>query len=176
MSLQSDRLTTLILGEKWSRTRRALILVVSFGTASMVLEYLLLLTKFENEVVVTLHEVFRLDGYLPTWHATGMFFVIGLAAVHAYLNEGYLPSILLGWSPVYGNVLWSIGSLTEIKSYYLDPVSAFERTFPEAIILATLGFVIGLSLRWILIHQQTDSVPQSESDDLQSGESIGNEQ
>lgn len=168
MTPGSDRLIDLLLGEKWSKTRQALILTVVFAIVGVVLEYLLLLTRFEIGVIETLHEVFLLDGYLPSWHATGMLFVIGLAALHAYLNEGYLPSILLGWSPVFGNVIWTIGSPTAIENYYLDPVAAFERTFPEALVLATLGFIIGLSLRWIRKRRQTDAMPQSESDNLQS--------
>ncbi|MFC4448991.1 hypothetical protein [Halorussus aquaticus] len=168
MSLGSDRFTDLLLGEKWSRTRQAFILAVGFAIVGVVLEYALFLTKFEGGVIETLHEVFLLDGYLPSWHATGMLFVIGLAALHAYLNEGYLPSILLGWSPVYGNVSWTIGSPTAIENYYLDPVAAFERTFPEALVLASLGFVIGLSLRWIRKRRETDAMPQSDSDNLQS--------
>lgn len=168
MGLQSDRLTDLLLGENWSRTRQALILTVGFAIVSTALEYLLFLTKFENEVIGTLHEVLLLDGYLPSWHATGMLFVVGLAALHAYLNEGYLPSVLLGWSPVYGNVVWTIGTPMGIENYYLDPVGAFERTFPEAIVLATLGYIIGLGLRWIRKRRQTDAVSQSESVDLRS--------
>lgn len=168
MTFQSGRFTDLILGEKWSRTRQALVLTVGFVVASMVLEYLLLLTKFDNFVLEMLHEVFLLDGYLPSWHATGLFFVVGLAAVHAYLNEGYLPSVLLGWSPVYGNVIWTIGSRSGIKNYYLDPIGAFESTFPEAVVLGTLGFAIGLGLRWIRTRRQTSTSSQSESDELQS--------
>lgn len=159
----SDRLTDLLLGEEWSKTRQALILIIGFAIVGVGLEYLLFFTKFESGVIETLHEVFSLDGYLPSWHATGMLFVIGLAALHAYLNEGYLPSILLGWSLVYGNVIWTIGSSTAIENYYLDPVAAFERTFPEAFVLATLGFLIGLTLRWI-----RKSTTQSEPDNLQS--------
>lgn len=167
MVFQYDRLNVLILGEERSMARRALVLTGGFVTSTMILEYLLLLTKFENEGIVMLHEVFRLDGYLPSWHATGLFFVIGLAALHAYLNEGYLPSILLGWSPVYGNFIWSIGHPSRIANYYLDPVSAFERTFPEAVVLATLGFIIGVGLRWIRKRQWDYSGSQSESDEIQ---------
>lgn len=144
-----DRLTDLLLGTERSTTRRAVILAVGFAVGGGVLEYLLVLTKFENDVIATAHSVFALDGYLPTWYATGALVVVGVAAVHAYLNEGYLPSVLLGWSPVYGNAIWTIGSWTTIRNYYLDPVAAFERTFPEAAVLATLGFLVGLVLRRI---------------------------
>ena len=168
MALQSDRLTDLLLGEEWTRTRRALILTGGFVIATATLEYFLYRTKFENEVIETLHQVFLLDGYLPTGHATGALFVVSLAALHAYLNQGYLPSILLGWSLVYGNLSWSIGSRTAIENYFLDPVSAFERTFPEAVVLATLGFVIGLGLRWIRKRQQSYTTSQADPDKMQS--------
>jgi len=168
MVAQPDRLTDLLLGETWSRTRNALVLTGGFVTAGLLLEYLLFLTGFENAAIETLHEVFLLDGYLPSWHATGAFVVIGLAAVHAFLNEGYLPSLLLGWSPVFGNVIWTIGSPTGIENFYLDPIGAFQRTFPEAVVLATLGFVIGLGFRRIRKRQRCHSVARSESDEVRS--------
>ena len=62
----------------------------------------------------------------------------------AILNEGYLVSVLLGWSIGCGDLVWTIGSRTEITNFYLDPMSAFTRTFPEAVVLATIGFVLGL--------------------------------
>ena len=170
MTVGSDRLTDLFLGEEWSRTRRAFILTVGFATLGVVLDYHVLLTKFDNEVLVALHAVFSLDGYLLSGHATGMLLVVSLAGLHAYLNEGYLPSILLGWSPVYGNVIWTIGSLTAIENYFLDPVAAFERTFPEAFVLATLGFLIGLGLRWVQKRRQSHTMPGSGSDELQPTE------
>lgn len=163
-----DRLTDLFLGETWSRTRNALVLTGGFVTASLLLEYLLFLTRFENAAIETLHEVFLLDGYLPSWHAMGVFVVVGLAAVHAYLNEGYLPSLLLGWSPVFGNVAWTIGSPTGIENFYLDPIGAFRRTFPEAVVLAALGFVIGLGLRRIRKRQRGHTTTRSESDEIRS--------
>jgi hypothetical protein len=168
MALQSDRLHDLIFGEEWSKTRQALLLGGGFAIATTILEYSLFFTMFENTVIETLHKVFLLDGYLPSWHATGVFFVIGLAALHASLNEGYLPSILLGWSPVYGNVSWTLRTLSGVEQYYFDPVAAFERTFPEAVVLATLGFVIGLGLRRIRKRRQADAVSQTDSGKIQS--------
>lgn len=168
MATQSDQLTDLILGERWSRTRNALVLAGGFVTAGLVLEYALFLTRFENDAVETVHEVFFLDGYLPGWHAAGPVIVIGLAALHAYLNEGYLPSVLLGWSPAFGNVIWTIGSPSGIENYYVDPVAAFERTFPEAAVLATLGFVLGFGLRRIRKRRRDVSGSRSESADARS--------
>jgi hypothetical protein len=168
MTLQSTRFADLILGEKRERTRRALILAAVFVVAGAVLDYLVILSKFENEVFETLNQVFLLDGYLPSWHASGVYIVIGLAAVHAYLNEGYLPSILLGWSPIYGSHSWTIIPLSDLEAYYLDPVSALERTFPEAVVLATLGFVIGLSLRRLRRGRRGNAVSHSEADEIRS--------
>ncbi|NEU56416.1 hypothetical protein [Halorussus sp. MSC15.2] len=168
MAFQSDRLHDLILGVERSRSRRALALGGVFLIAGLTLEYLLFVTKFENGVVEVLHEVFLLNEYVPNWHATGAFFVIGLAALHAYLNEGYLPSVLLGWSLVYGNVIWTIGSLQRIENYYLDPVAAFGRTFPEAVVLATLGFVIGIGLRQARKRRRDHAIPQSDQAEAHS--------
>lgn len=167
MDSRSHRLRDLMLGEGRSKTMRALVLAGGFVAAGALLEYLLLLTSFENPVVELLHETFLLDGYLPGWHATGAVFVVGLAALHAYLNEGYLPSVLLGWSPAYGNLAWTIGSPTEVANYYLDPAAAFERTFPEAFVLATCGFVLGVGLRWVR-RRRGHVVSPSESDEVQS--------
>lgn len=163
MRFESDRLHDLILGEERSRTKRALALAGGFLVAGVTLEYLLLVTEFDNGVVEALHEAFLLDGYLPAGHATGAFLVVGLAAVHAALNEGLLPSVLLGWSPVYGNLSWTIGSRTGIENYYLDPVAAFERTAPEAFVLAVVGFVVGVGLHRLRNRRQGDTASQSES-------------
>lgn len=71
MVAQSDRLTDLLLGKQWSMTRRALALACGFGTATLMVEYLLFRTRFDNEVIGTLYEVFLLDEYLPSLYATG---------------------------------------------------------------------------------------------------------
>lgn len=169
MALRSNRLTDLLLGEEWARTRRALVLTAGFVVAASTLEYLLYFTGFDNEVLRTLHQVFRIDGYLPTAHAAGALFAVSLAALHAYLNQGYLPSVLLGWSLIYGNLSWSI-DFPGIEEYYLDPVAAFHRTFPEAVVLATIGFGIGLGLRWLRNRRQRYDVSRFESDETQSTE------
>lgn len=149
MTSRFDRLSALALGAEWTRTRRAFALAGALVVAGATVEYLLLRSNFESGLLETLHEALLLDGYLPEWHAAGALFVVGLAALHAALNEGYLPSVALGWSPVYGNLLWTIGSVEAVGGYSLDPVAAFERTFPEAVALATLGFVVGLGFRRI---------------------------
>lgn len=169
MALPSDRVFDLLLGEERARTRRAVLLTGGFVIAASTLEYLLYLTAFENGVLLTLHQVFRIDGYLPTAHAAGALFAVSLAALHAYLNQGYLPSVLLGWSLIYGNLSWTI-DLPGIEEYYLDPVAAFHRTFPEAVVLATIGFGLGLGLRWFRNRQQRDIAVRSESDETQSTE------
>lgn len=168
MATKSDRVSDLLLGERRGGTGRALILASGFVLATMILEYLLYVTAFENSVIKALHQAFLLDGFLPTWHATGAFIVVGLAALHAYLNEGYLPSVVLGWGPAYGNVMWTIGSLSGVENYYLDPLAAFQRTFPEAAALATVGFIIGLGVRWGRMRQQHQPVSQFDADDTHS--------
>lgn len=170
MSLRSDRLTSLLLGANRTRTRRALVLTGAFVVLGATIEYLLFRTGFENSVVETLHEVFLLTGYLPSQGGTGAVFVVGLAALHAYLNEGYLPSVLLGWTPVFGNLGWSITASAGIESYRLDPVAAFERTFPEALALATLGFVVGVGLRWTRRRWRGSATSRPDADEIPATE------
>lgn len=166
MSLRSDRLAALVLGVNRARTRRALVLAGVLLVATATIEYLLFRTGFENGVVEVLHEVFLLAGHLPSRAGTGAVFVVGLAALHAYLNEGYLPSVLLGWSPVFGNLSWTNGSRSDVANYYLDPLTAFERTFPEALALATLGFVVGVGLRRIRKRWRGAATPRPDADEI----------
>ena len=172
MSLRSDRLTALLFGANRTRNRRALVLAGAFVVFGATIEYLLFRTGFENGVVETFHEVFLLTGYLPSQEGTGAVFVVGLAALHAYLNEGYLPSLLLGWSVVFGNLSWTLVGLSGTAAYRLDLPAAFERTFPEAAALATLGFVMGVGLRRLRKRwrTQTASRARSESGGVRSTE------
>ena len=170
MSPRSDRLAALVLGANRARTRRALVLAGVLLVATATLEYLLFRTGFENGVVETLHEVFLLAGYLPSRAGAGAAFVVGLAALHAYLNDGYLPSVLLGWTPVFGNLTWTNGSPSGVANYYLDPIAAFERTFPEALALATLGFVVGVGLRWTRKRWRGSATSRPDADGIPATE------
>lgn len=158
-----DRLGTLAIGDDRTTTRRAVLLAVGFLVAGATLEYLVLRTGFENDALAALHQALLLDGYLPAPHATGAFLVVGLAALQALVNRGYLPSVLLGWSLAFGNVCWTVGSRVGVRNYYLDPAAAFRRTFPEAVVLASLGFLLGLGIGNLRARRRGRSTSGSDS-------------
>lgn len=147
MSSPPPRFRPLLLGADRGRTRRTLLLAGGFAALAAAIAYLNYRTKLRHGVLDTLDQVFLLDGYLPHWYAPGALFVVSLAALAAYLNAGYLPSVLLGWSFPFGSATWTLSGVEVTGPIWFTPVAAFERTFPEAFVLATVGFAIGVSLR-----------------------------
>jgi len=147
----SGRLRLLLVGESRARTRRALALAAGLLVGFAALEYAVLLGP-DHELVDAIWRAFVLEADLATAadHGTlGAALVGGLAAIQASLNEGYLPSLLLASAPVFGASLWTIGSRVRVANLHLDPASAVRRTFPEALLFATVGFLVGLALRWL---------------------------
>lgn len=145
------QLRSLLVGEDPEMTRRALLLAGGFVVALAALEYVFLLGP-DEEVFDALWRAFVLEANLGEAMNQGTYgaaLVVGLAAVHAYLNEGYLPSVALASAPIFGASLWTIGSLSGVANLYLDPASAVRRTFPEALAFATVGFLVGIGLRWL---------------------------
>jgi hypothetical protein len=145
------RLRTLLVGESRARTRRALVLAVGFLVGLAALEYVFLLGP-DHEVIDAAWRAYVLEPNLAVAldrGSFGAFLVVGLATIQASLNEGYLPSLLLASAPVFGAGLWSLGGPFRDVDIYLDPASAVRRTFPEAVAFATVGFLVGLALRWL---------------------------
>ncbi|WP_227353958.1 hypothetical protein [Haladaptatus salinisoli] len=157
MDYRVRRLESVLFGTDRTRTWRALALAGVFVIVGAGVEYLTLITGFENELLFELHQFFALDGTALGLATRGAVIVVGLSAIQAYLNEGYLPSLLLGIAPAYGNRLWTIGSLDRIANLYLDPVSAAARTLPDGAILASFGFLLGIGIRWALRRRQRNS-------------------
>jgi DMSO/TMAO reductase YedYZ heme-binding membrane subunit len=146
-----SRLRSLLVGESRAVTRRALALAAGFLVGLAALEYVFLLGP-DDEVVDAAWRAFVLEPNLAAAldrGSFGAFLVVGLAAIHAYLNEGYLVSLLLASAPIFGAGLWSLGGPFRDVNFYLDPASAVRRTFPEALLYATIGFLLGLALRWL---------------------------
>lgn len=158
MSSHTKQLRPLILGVDWAMSKRAIILAGGLFVTTFTFRYLLFLSIFQNSGLWLVARVLQVKGYLPTMYATGMFIVFGLAALHAYLNEGYLPSVVLGWSPIFGFDGWSIYSLADFSDVRPDLLSAFERGFPEAVVIATLGFILGLGFRMVKRTEATSQV------------------
>ena len=145
------RLESFLVGEDRATTRRALLLAGGYVVALAAFEYAFLLGP-DIELVDALWGAFVLEPNMATAvdHGTfGAVLVVGLAAIYAYLNEGYLVSVILASTPIFGASLWTIGSMEEVANLYLDPVSAVRRTFPEAVLFATVGFLLGIGLRWL---------------------------
>ena len=146
-----SRLRSLVVGESRARTRRALALAAGFLVGLAALEYVFLL----GPDVVWVDAAWRAFVLEPNLAVAldrgsfGAFLVVGLAAIQAYLNEGYLLSVLLASAPIFGAGLWSLGGPFRDVKFYLDPASAVRRTFPEALVYATVGFLVGLALRWL---------------------------
>lgn len=144
-----------------ARTRRVLVLAGVFVIVGSGVEYLALITGFENVLLVGLHRVFALDGTALDLETQGAVVIVILSAIQASLNEGYLPSVVLGIAPVYGNQLWTIGSLDRIASFHLDPGSALARMLPDGAILASVGFLLGIGIRWALLRRQRNKLETS---------------
>lgn len=155
MNVDSERLDRLLVGEDRRRTRRAVILAGVLVVVAMVADYLAL-SYHVGTVETTFFMKFRWAFTLaPIWEhglvsptqVYGYVLVVGLAAVHAYLNSGYLTSVLLASAPPIGTAFWYIGGMDEYLLF--APELVFGSVFPEAPIMATLGFVLGLGIRTV---------------------------
>lgn len=143
--ISDEQAHELLIGRDPRTTLKALLLSGIFFTISLILGYINLKMELDINFLKSLIIILHL-------HAGGIVLVIILAALHAYVNKGYLPSILLAISPSYGSFLWTIGSMDEISNIHLDFSSAWERLFPEAPLYATLGFLIGVLLRILVAN------------------------
>lgn len=144
----------LLVGETWRVTAGAVLLAGALILVGSVVEYLTLSREIaggETPVVYYVRPLFVVPepstiGLRPTpWAAVyGYLFAIALAAGHAYVNLGYLPSVLLSVSPNVGVALWIIHGFDEYVA--LTPMRVFG-VLPEGTLVATVGFVLGVALR-----------------------------
>lgn len=101
----------LLLGRERSRTRRALALAVGYFVVASALAVTLRSLRYGAvpEFVYRFQHPFLIDtGFgqlVDTDFAPGLVVVVGPAAVHAYLNAGYLPSLLLATAPIGASAL-----------------------------------------------------------------------
>jgi hypothetical protein len=70
----------------------------------------------------------------------GVVTMFTLAGIHAYLNEGYVPSLLLAAAPSYGQYVFNGPGAA--------PLWAAEYVLPFAVTAGTLGFLAGIAFRW----------------------------
>lgn len=150
MNGDAERLDRLLVGEDKRRTRRAVVLAGVLMVAAMVADYLAL-SYHVGTVETTFFIEFRWAFTLaPIWErgltsptqVYGYILVVGLAAIHSYFNSGYLTSVLLASAPPIGTAFWYIGGMDEYL--FFAPELVFSNVFPEAPIMATLGFILGL--------------------------------
>lgn len=80
--------------------------------------------------------------------------IVGLAAISAYLNEGYLPTVLLAVAPSVGVNIWIFsGPFPGPYVLTLKPfVGHWEWVWSvtrSALPWATVGFLVGFVVRWL---------------------------
>lgn len=76
---------------------------------------------------------------MPT-EGVGVITMLGLAAIHGSLNEGYVPSLFVAALPSYGAYVFNGPGAA--------PVWAAAYVLPFALAAGTLGFLIGVGARW----------------------------
>jgi hypothetical protein len=145
-----DWQTPLLVGEDRATTRRALLLAVGFVAVLPVVEYAYLPMGLDVAVLGEFLRAFVVEPN-PTLAlergALGALVVMGLAGIHAALNEGFLPSLVLAVAPVYGLSLWLVVGTPGNPRIAFDPVGALGRVGLDAVMLATVGFLLGLGFR-----------------------------
>lgn len=156
--LSRDVLADLLVGRSRSRTRRALVLsaayfLVGSGLAATVqgLPYEAIprfAYGFQNAVLIAT----GFGQFVDFVFAPGLVVVVGLAAIHAALNAGYLTSLLLATAPVYPHFLFTVPGPATVPAVHVGevvvaPVWAALHVLPNTVAFGTLGFVLGLALR-----------------------------
>lgn len=130
-----------LTGVNRSRTLRALALAVVLGVVTALLRIYAPSTPGVGFVFGILH-AFTLEATpaaIPT-EGFGVVTMFGLATIHAFLNEGYVPSLILAMAPSYGNYVFNGPGAA--------PVWALVYILPYVLTVGTLGFLLGSTLRW----------------------------
>ncbi|MFT4891825.1 MAG: hypothetical protein ACI9YT_002760 [Halobacteriales archaeon] len=70
----------------------------------------------------------------------GVITMVGLATIPAYLNEGYVPSLLVAALPSYGHYVFNGPGAA--------PLWAATYVLPFAMTAGPLGFLLGVGGRW----------------------------
>lgn len=96
-----------------------------------------------------------------------MILIGGLALIHAYLNEGLFPSLILATAPYYASYLFTVTGprtgvvLTINDDLVVAPVWAAIHVFPNALLYGTLGFLTGLGARSLKRRESTFPGPEA---------------
>lgn len=154
----------LLLGERWSMTRRALLFSAgSFSVVAVANGLALTFSAPPGESslgdvwwgVMDLLFGFSGVGLMIDVVGLGVFLIAGLALIHAYLNQGYLPSLVLAAAPYYAFYVFTVdgpayGLVVAVHDdFVIAPSWAARHVFPNAFVYGSLGFLLGLGLRYV---------------------------
>lgn len=161
----------LLVGESRSRTRRVILLAIVFFLATAGLN--LALSSYSVAEIPWVFYSFQ-DAFVLyiTFSklvvlGPGVVVIAGLAAIVAYLNKGYVPSLILATAPVYSNYTFTlpgpvIGPVIRInKDLVAAPHWAALHVLPTAVVFGTAGFLVGLGLRYL--YREATVAPSSEA-------------
>lgn len=165
------QLGRLLVGETRSSTRRVLLLALVFFPVIAGLNLIIssypaaeipwVLDGFRHAFVISI-TFSKLVVFGP-----GVVVIAGLAALVAYLNKGYIPSLILATAPVYSNYTFTLpgpvlGPVIRIsEGLVFAPYWAALHVLPTALVYGTAGFLVGLGLRYL--YQEFILTPNSEA-------------
>lgn len=165
----SNLLKSLLLGEEWAKTQRALLLAAGFLVVLGGFD--LILQSISHHTVPRFVYGFRRAFLIETGYGQlvdlayqpGFFVAVGLAAIQAYFNAGYLPSILLATAPIYPVFVFTVPGPRTLAVIRLGddlvfaPYWAAEHVLPNTITYGTIGFLIGIGLQYTIRRSMTDT-------------------
>ena len=163
------QLGRLLVGETRSSTRRVLLLALVYFLVIAGLNLIIssypaaeipwVLDGFRHAFVISI-TFSKLVVFGP-----GVVVIAGLAALVAYLNKGYIPSLILATAPVYSNYTFTLPGPVPIirinEGLVFAPYWAALHVLPTALVYGTAGFLVGLGLRYL--YQEFILTPNSEA-------------
>lgn len=154
-----DRLVRVIWGRNDAVSRRAVAFAVVLFVVVAVFNYVHMAI---NPDVVSLdpprglYDLVLWQGLIRAFGHPG--FVVVLAAIYAYLNEGYLPAGLLAAAPAMGMELWIFQGASVPGTYVIvpAPIADFWEWVPTVVRIVatygTLGFLFGHVARYVRLE------------------------
>lgn len=143
----------------WGRSRPLSVRAVVFAVALFLVVLVIRYTTMAASEEVVHFDIARSAADFALWWGLIQAFrspvlVVGLAAIHAYLNDGYLPSLLLGLAPVLGmNLLIYAGPYPGPYVLTLKPFVGNWDWIPHVarvtVLWASVGFLAGFGARWL---------------------------
>lgn len=169
MSLDVPRLENALLGEDRRLAVAAAAFALGLALLALAVEYLAL-TGLANRVhpnvwldvaaALELAPVWRTDPVPYTW-VYGYLLAAGLAAAHAYVNRGYLTSVVLALAAPTGAAVISLHAPAEYVIW--TPERVLELVLPHGLVVATVGVALGTVLRYVSASETDDEGPAGHS-------------